>query len=181
MPVEPPSWPKVVGIISIVWGLVTGLCCNVAGTAMMIFMPQLMANNPQVQENGGIPPSMTPTPLFFGSVALGFFVSGLLFVAGVTTVGRRPIGRTLHLAYGALAILGAIIGVAYQLKMQADMAAFVQQWPKSPFSQGQSGPGRYIGLVFGLVIGLGWPIFCLAWFAPAKRRPDAGYSPMDVV
>ena len=96
--VEAPSWPKVVGWISISWGALMIFCAG-CGTAMSFVGPSLMP--PEMAKD------MPPTSAGPGQIALaavGILVDILLICGGAMTIGRKPPGRTLHLLYGVAAL-----------------------------------------------------------------------------
>src|SRR3954468_11066775 len=95
---EPPAWPKVIGIISIVVASL-GLACGVCGLANIALLPVM--ENMTKDKLGPMPAIMKPTGL---QMALGVVQMGwpaLLLGAGIATVRRRYSGRTMHLVYGA--------------------------------------------------------------------------------
>lgn len=173
---EPPTWPQVVGTISIVWGVIGMTCagCGLAGPMIYrAILPPEMMNPP--------PPFVHVTADLILSVAMGVVVSIVLVWAGGATLARRGSGRTLHLVYAALAVASTAVGMYVQFRMQARMSQFVQQNPDHPMarSMGSGGVGQWIGLAFGLVLGLAYPIFCAVWFGLMGRRPDAGLTPEE--
>ena len=52
--------------------------------------------------------------------------------------------------------------------------------PTSEWSK-QSPAGAVVGMGCGMVLGLGYPIFCLAWFVPKKHSPYTNAPQIDVV
>src|SRR5947209_8732581 len=82
---EPPSWPKTVGTISIIWaGL--GLTCTGCGLASMAYK----TFGPPPAEGPFGPPPAVLQPSFPQMIATipGFIWLFLLLAAGITTVGR---------------------------------------------------------------------------------------------
>lgn len=173
-PPEPPKWPKVVGIISIVWGAL-GLCCNAAGIGSTFFLPGLM-KSAAANMQGGMPPAVTdPNPIMLVAVSIGLVVSIFLIASGVVLVNRNPLARLLHLLYALLAIVAGAIGIYLQMEQQADIAEWMKANPDADFTKQQQATGALgsmIGLILGVVLGFAWPIFCLAWFGLVKKRPD---------
>jgi uncharacterized membrane protein len=172
--VEPPRWPKTVGVISIVWGSL-GLCCNVVFGAFMAFQPALMK---MAQDGGqftdGLPPSMTQVSIpMMVLAALGLLLSIVLIVAGSTLAARNPAARTMHLAYAVLAVLLVAVSTYMQLSMQTELAQWVRDNPNTMFAQQQSQQAamRYVGPALGILIGMAWPAFCLIWFGLVKKDP----------
>jgi hypothetical protein len=166
---EPPAWPKVVGIISIVLSSL-GLFCGGCGLVFMAFMGQFLKMAEQTL--GPVPPPMLPSPALIGIGALGWLWGFLLLAAGIATVRRRPLGRTLHLVSAGGSILIAIVSTILNLQYQAAIQQWVAANPTSKWAQQQSPIGQYAGMCFGLAIGLGYPIFLLVWFGFVKRRPE---------
>ncbi len=185
LPPPLPAWPKVIGIISIVWGGL-GLLCGGCG----LLSPALtgMAMQGSGQE---LPPAMLPQGPQMVVIALSMLVAVVLIVAGATTVGRKPLGRTLHLVYALLSIPLTAISLWLSMKQQADLAQWASENPDNMFAQQMSNPGQKIGqmmgLVFGAAMGFGYPVFCLIWFGLVKKASDMGsgdaatdpYQPID--
>lgn len=175
---EPKSWPKVIGIMSIVWGCL-GLVCNACGVVMPKLVTYML---PDEMKNGPMPPNMTPGPLMYAMVALGMLVSVLLIVAGASLASRKRSGRPLHLAWGVLACIMGCVGLYLQWRINAETQVWMQQnpdtlWAKQQAKQGGGNIGLVIGLVMGVIFGFSYPVFCLVWFGLVKTNPaeiDAG-------
>ncbi len=168
---EPRTWPKVVGIISIVWAALN-LLCGVCG----MFSPQItMAFLPPEFQQDPLPPTMKPGLLMYTALGIGFLVALLLLVAGISLVSRKRSARGLHLAWAALACVMGAIGLYLQWSANAQMQEFMQQHPDSPWTKqqkmagGAGQMGMIVGIVFGVVLGYAWPVFCLIWFGLVKR------------
>jgi hypothetical protein len=170
--IEPPGWPSVVGTISIVWGLVGIMCagCGLLGPMLSgAFLPPEMMNPP--------PPFTRITPEMLLSVGISLVVTFVLIAAGVATVGRRRAGRTLHLLYVALSVVSIAVGVMVQIKAYSAMTQWVQQNPDHPIARQMGaggGVGQWIGMAFGMLIGIAYPLFCVVWFGFMGRKPDEG-------
>lgn len=166
-----PRWPKVVGIISIVWGSLS-LLCGVCGTAWATFGVSMVM--PADQK---IPPTVFISPAQLVLTAVSTMFAVVLIVAGATTVGRKPVGRVLHLVYASAAVLIFLIGIPLAIQQQAVAAQWVQDNPENPVAKSMTGAGgsvgQIVGWVFGGIIGLGYPGFCLVWFGLVKRKPDS--------
>lgn len=165
-----PSWPKVVGIISIVWGSI-GILCTVLGVgATLVFRP--MAE--QAAEGGPLPPTMDIGPLQIGQFALGFVVTVLLIVAGAATAGRKASGRGLHLFYGLMGLLSSLFGLFIGISQARAMTAWVAENPDSPFAKNHNETMAIaITLVMVAFFSL-WPLFCVFWFGMLNKRPEVG-------
>ncbi len=171
LPGNPPAWPKVIGIISIVFASL-GLVCGGCGLVVTPFMGQMMGGAAEGHE---LPPIYQPNigNMVYG--AFGLLNALLLLIAGVMTVSRKPVGRPLHLIFAIIGIPLTIIGLFIQWKLQQETAAWAAQAdPANPFAQQFLSPqarmGNMIGLIFGGVLGLAYPIFVLIWFGLVKRK-----------
>jgi hypothetical protein len=187
---EPPSWPKVIGIISIVLGGL-GLLCQPCGLFVVVGMEAFMQQMAQFQAQAGpnaagpgqatIPTTPMPGALKYGllsilSAAGGILGVSLLLVAGINTLRRASSGRMFHLVYAGVSSLFTILSFigAYQYYMASD--AFFKgnpsdEWTK--FFAGQGGAGLALvqaGVVS--VIALIYPVFIAVWFGVVKTRHE---------
>ncbi|MCC6427542.1 MAG: hypothetical protein IT435_12060 [Phycisphaerales bacterium] len=181
-PAELPKWPKVVGIISIVWASL-GTCCGVLGLGLGVVGRSMI---PPEKSDQFPPHFVSPPVVILGVVGLSFGL--ILLAAGIMTVSRKPIGRILHIVYSILSILIFPVSMYFNFQMQAEMEQWVQQNPNTDFAkqQAQMGSGgqlgQIIGMVIGTVMGLAYPVFCLIWFGLVKRKPGSmGVVPVDDV
>jgi hypothetical protein len=171
LPPERASWPKVVGVISIVYSALF-LTCSGCGIGMLAFIPKMMAGQPGIDE--GFPPSMQMYPLKIASFAFSMLMLVVLLVAGITTVMRRPVGRPLHLLWGVLSLVVAIamLIIVTVPEMSADVQWY-KDHPGSPFAKQQgnaaAGPIKYATTALFVLLGLAWPTFCLIWFGLVKK------------
>ena len=169
------SWPKVIGIFSIVWGSL-GLVCNGCGLISQVFQSAMM--NMMTQQQGAnaqqIPPMpdvMKPTVLDFASMGAGIVICVVLIIAGSMLVARNPVARVAHLGYAGLSILVSLIGTALAVQKQTAIAAWAKQnadnfWGKQ---QAQAGSFAFIGIGIAVLLGLAYPLFVLVWFLAVKR------------
>lgn len=171
LPSTRPGWPKVVGIISIVWGSLWILCGG-CGTAFQIWGASLMPPDPAASTP---PPSVGPLQVV--SALIGIAIDVFLIVAGVMTVSRKPLGRQLHLIYAAIALPVFVLGMYAQMQQQALMQQWVQQNPDTQaakwMSSGQGTAGTMIGWGCAAIAGLVYPLFLLVWFGIVKRGKDS--------
>ncbi|MBX3359407.1 MAG: hypothetical protein KF745_13390 [Phycisphaeraceae bacterium] len=164
---EVPTWPKVVGIISIVWAGIGLTCagCGVAGlAAQSMFAPQME------EQLGPMPDVMRVSPLMMGQMAIGTAWAFVLLAAGIATVMRKPAGRPLHLVYAIGGLILGIAGIAVQVQHQLAILEFANQNPGNKWIQQSPPVYGWIGVVVGIVLGLSWPVFCLIWFGLIKKR-----------
>ncbi|MDX2132448.1 MAG: hypothetical protein SFY69_10390 [Planctomycetota bacterium] len=170
-----PSWPKVIGIISICWGAL-GLVCTGCGGLWYALGPQWLAQQPGM---GELPPSMKPTGAMWLVLAAGLGLAGLLIGAGVTCTMRRPVARPLHLVYAVLALLVGVVSTYVQWQTMVAMNQWVAENPDSQFAKQHNAAGQMAGLVAGLVIGNAWPLFALVWFGAVKRTRESFGPPPE--
>jgi len=175
---EPPGWPKVVGIISIVWaGL--GFLCGVCGIGSMAFMPQMLKG--AEQQLGPMPDVMKPDTAQMVVMVVGMVAPVILLIAGIATVSRKPAGRMLHLVYAAVAIVLGVVGVGLAVRHQLAVEAWAKANSADKWAPQMTSPFAWVGIAFSVVITLAWPLFCACWFGLAKKRPEEGYSDLQVV
>lgn len=176
-PPEPPAWPKVIGIISIVLGGL-GLCCNTVGVAGS-FAGGAFMQAAAGQMEGGLPPALTdPQPLIIASQVVAVIVAIFLIVAASMLIGRKPVARQLFLVYGVFGIIITTLGIYAAIEQQNAVQEWMKQNPDADFTQQtQSQPlggalGMVVSIAFGAIFGYAWPLFCLIWFGLVKRRPE---------
>jgi hypothetical protein len=171
---ERPKWPKVIGIISIVFGAL-GLTCGGIGLVAAPLSAGLMEN---ALEGDPLPYGMEFTGVDYAIGGVGLVMSVVLLIAGITAVTRRPLTRSLHLIYGACGIPLNVWSMLNQMGKQELNQQWAQEFPNNPMAANMSGngPGAMIGqviaLVLMLVLGFGVPIFYLIWFGLVKTKPE---------
>ncbi len=169
----PPKWPKVVGIISIVWALL-GLTCGGLGMASPILMGGLLSSQ---LDGAPLPPTMVLTPMDYVLGVFGLALAVLLFIGGIQTIIRRPIGRAMHLVYGLGAIPSIIYSTVSSFSKQEATKQWAQDYPDNPMAESinAGGPDQTIGMIIGLVIILffmTYPLFCVIWFGLIKTKHE---------
>ena len=151
---EPPAWPKVVGIISIVLSSLN-IVCGGCGLIFLAFMGQFLKM--AEQQMGPAPAVLIPGPAIILVGVLGWIWAFLLLVAGIATLRRRPNGRTLHMTWALVAIVLTIASTLLNLQYQAAVQHWVAANPTDKWAQSQNPAGQYVGLCLGLVIGFAYP------------------------
>lgn len=165
-----PAWPKVIGIISIIWGAL-GLVCGVVFAAMMMFLPSMMQGQ---SFEGGTPPVfpyVPPPTILMAVMFVSLLWTILLIVGGSTTAARKPVGRPMHIAWA----IGAILIGAFSMKLQVDSQNTLTDWmrenPTAQVTQMSGGSaGGLVGLAISAFFSFAWPLFVLFWFLVVKRR-----------
>jgi hypothetical protein len=117
---EPPAWPKVVGIFSIVFGSLAFLC-NGLGMAAFPFQEKMIAAAAKAQ-NVPPPPVMQAGPLMWAALVLAILVNIVLISAGISTLARSPLGRKLHLFYALTAVITVFFSTFVTMQAQADLS-----------------------------------------------------------
>lgn len=169
------SWPRVIGIVSIVWGSL-GLVCNGCGLVMQVFQSAMMSmipqpSGPNAQQLPPIPDVMKPTALEVANMGAGLVICVVLIIAGAMLAARNPKARAAHLAYAGLSILATVVGTAIFIQKQSAIMAWAKQNPDNLWakSQTQGANFAFISIGFGVLLGLAYPLFILFWFLAVKR------------
>jgi hypothetical protein len=175
---EQPAWPKAVGITSIVWGSFW-LLCGGCGLAWFGFQGQFMK---MAEQSIGepFPAVLSPPPMQLVVMAFGLLLSGLLILAGVLTLGRKPAGRPLHLAYAGLSFISLVASVIVGVQQIGLTAQWVRDNPTSKWAaQIKPELSMVMMIVFTILAAL-WPLFCVVWFGFMRRDPSTGARPPAV-
>lgn len=171
----PASWPKVIGIISIVWACI-GLSCLVCGVGMQLtfgpsMLPAEFRDNP--------PPSMKFGVLQVIQALLSIITSVLLLTAGIQTARRNFNGRTLHLIWGAISILAILYGAYAAWVVQQETLVWARNNPENPIAK-QTLAAPAVGLAITVLIFavfMIYPVFILFWFGVVKRTKASFGAP----
>lgn len=169
LPPDPPRWPTVIGALSIAWAVLL-IGCAGCGTAFQFAGASILG-----AKADQFPP-MTPSPLMLAFVVGGILLDCVLIAAGVVTIMRNPVGRTLHLAWAIAALLTVPLGVYLQLDAQVAVRQWVIDHPDTEYAKlvGQGGSlGEMLGIAIGVLIGVAYPLWCLIWFGAVKRTAEA--------
>lgn len=173
-----PQWPKVVGIISIVWSSFGLICngCNTLGGAV----GRAMVGALPPESRGPLEDQLkTITPFLMVVYVLLLLLAGLLLAAGISTLRRRPLGRGLHLAYGgAGVVIGVLRFIASMPAIQQKIATMQHGAQDSAHAAGMQ-VGAYIGAGCVSLVGVLYPLFCLYWFGLMGNRPEQGAMPRE--
>ena len=122
-PEELSKWPKVIGIISLVYAILGGGCMLASGLIAPFFMENLM-------KMGGMEVSMSATLKWISVISAGVIVlNGLLLLVGsIKLIQRKPSGVSLIKKWAVirLVLLVGQLGVAFytmpdQITFQRDM------------------------------------------------------------
>lgn len=163
---EPTTWPKHVGLISIIWAAL-GLTCAGCGVVGIAMQPMFKNMVPPEQQAQMVQPPMSPGTL--PVLVIGAGLSVLLLVAGIMTLRRNPTGRILHLAWAGLILLVIIGGIVDAILHMPVLEKWVADNPNIPAAKFVSKQAILLQTAGISVVRLIWPAFCLVWFGLVKR------------
>lgn len=175
-PQRRPGWPKAIGITSLILGLLAFTCMGL-GQGVNPLMAGMVG--PRFWGDAPAPPIYTLTPALAVSIAVFLIPNFFLCLAGLATLRRAALGRTLHLAYALIAVVAAGGYLWSSGQIQAELLQWIKDHPgtvfatqQGPFLQQMSGFTSMLTAVT-LAVGLAWPVFCIIWFGMVKRQADA--------
>ncbi len=172
-PAEPASWPKVLGVICIVFGGL-GMLGGVWGIMSPLFNEWLAALMPPEQQAtmeaaAKVNPHPVATSLFMLAIA------ALLLAGGIGLVRRRGGAIGLLKAWAVIKILWVIVGTFLGLHASPELMEGVQKQMGSSPAPGMEAI-MWASVVFGIVAGILWvcalPVFVLIWFGRRKIRNE---------
>lgn len=169
MPAPAPSWPSVLGILT----LVLGVFGTLVG-AFAVLSPLVMsfwARFVPAEGRAGLAVAERWTTWTVASGGLAIALSLLLMVAGIGLLRRRRWACPLLQTWAVLRMMPAVgqVGVAYLVQRET-LASMSQQMPASMPSQ------QYVHLFtdLSLAVSLLWywalPVFLLIWLARGRVR-----------
>ncbi|MFN0012831.1 MAG: hypothetical protein ACKVS8_14450 [Phycisphaerales bacterium] len=164
------TWPKTMGIASIVWATIGMGCigCGAVGIAMQ------GGNNSGPPGWGPMPDVMKQPPSTMVLLAVGVPVAILLLIAGILLIKRNPLARTLHLVYAVIGLVNTGVSTFLSFQHQLRVLAWAKDNPDDQWGKMMAGgPWMVLGMVVGLVLGGAWPLFCLVWFGLVKRTKES--------
>lgn len=165
-----PTWPKPIGITSIVWGSL-GLLCNGCGIVGILMQSTFLQS--AEQQLGPMPDVMKPPPGQVPLIAVGIVWTFLLLISGILLISRKQVSLTLHLVYGIGGIVLGLAGTFIGVRQNLAISQWVQQNPADKWAQQSKPELGWAILVIAVILGLAWPIFCCIWFG-MKRKTDLG-------
>ena len=160
---RPPSWPGVIGTISIVFGAL-GLVCYGCLSIQTMATPMMVGMVPEDQR----PPTPQGLQLFVQifQMCAAAGLSVWLLIAGIGLTRRRPWARTHAVGWAAEKVIMAFIGMMAGLAFAGDTVDQINgqlsQNGPPPFTV--SVVWMYAFIAIGMVWALFWPIFLLIWF-----------------
>lgn len=171
--IKPPLWPKVLGVVCMVFGGL-GLTCGGLGLLTSPISAKFMT---PMFEGDPMMPSLVFGPVDYLLGGINLLLAVVLLFGGITLFARRPLGRTLLLLYSIPTMPLVIYQMIRTFEKQAADIQWAKDFPNNPIAQGmnQGGAGQQIGQMVGMgifvVLGLGFPLFLFIWFAAIKTKP----------
>ncbi|MBN1513150.1 MAG: hypothetical protein JXB13_14135 [Phycisphaerae bacterium] len=172
-PAQPTSWPKVLGIICIVFGGL-GILGGVWGILSPVFNEWLASLMPPQQqaameEAAKVNPYPVATSLFMLAIA------ALLLAGGIGLVRCHGHAIGLLRGWAVIKIFWVIVGTFVGLHMTRELMEEMQKQTGSGPVPGMEAI-MTAGFVFGVVVGILWgcalPVFVLIWFSRRKIRNE---------
>lgn len=177
----PEAWPGVIGVMSIVFG-VLGILQNGCGAVMMLFVGSMESFVPQGQTSGmdvALESSLPYPGLLAVQYAAEFGLAILLLVGGIMLLSRRPGAARALITFAWLDLgVNTYTAVLQFYSMRAQMQAMqenpsLSQAPMGMFATITDAASSVI-LVIGWSLVAIWPIFLLVWFHRRKIRDTVG-------
>jgi hypothetical protein len=170
------SWPKVIGIISIVLASL-GLACYGCQSVSTIFQPMMVGAMPEEMRPPA--PSTMQMAYSIATYCISFLLSLLLLFAGIATLKRKPSGRSLHVLWSVLKVVVSLISFGFAVMLAEEIADQVnaqmqqqsQQTGQPPMFEMTPGM-MIIASAVTTAIMLIWPVFLLIWFNRGKVKDE---------
>ena len=172
-PEQTTTWPKVVGVISIVLG--SGACLSGGwGFAAPRFMKMMADLLPQDQAAPFTAMQEWSTWILISS-SLTILIALVLLVTGIDLVRRRRRGIKLGRIWAVLkmifAVCGTVIGFVIQKEQFLQMSEQLRQ-QNAPIDGSVLVVFGAVGAVFGILWACVYPVFLLIWFSRAKVKAE---------
>lgn len=173
LPEKPPSWPTVFGVINIVLaslGLLGGCCALGYPLVMPPIANWMRSNNTPEEQVRLFEASQPPVVWTVFAGLVGLVLAIVLLTGSIKLIRRVEGGVKLCRVWAWISIpwtvLGFLVNIVIQLQLPQDIKDL----------QAQSSGGQYLGLAIGacfaIVIGVGYPLFMLLWFARDRSRAE---------
>lgn len=168
LPPDPPMWPKVIGILSIVFGSL-GLVCIGCGGVGLIMQVAFAAQSEEAM-GGPMPDAMKVPMAQIAMMPIGAILAALLLIAGIMLLKRNHAARMLHLVYSVINIITTIASTIVGIQQIGRLEAWIQDNPDSKWAQ-MAKPEMQLPILIGTVaLSIAYPLFCLVWFGLVKRK-----------
>jgi len=157
-----PSWPTVLGIISLCVAGLFGL-----GTIVGQIINSSGINPQQREMMKNAPDWVEPMQLAVAAFAVAAYV--VLAIGAVRLLKRLRAARTLHVVYALMGIVMAIAGLVLTIILMNYMQ---MPSPAPPEMQPVLKILMIFGAIVGLLFALAYPVFLLIWFARPKVKAE---------
>jgi len=174
--VVPPSWPKWIGILTIVYSVLGIGCTGLAA----VFTPMVGGMMEPMLDGAPMPEGLKVGPVDWVLLLSGFAMTVVLLFGGIFCLARRPGCRWMFVLYGLVTIPMSLVNYVRQLDKQESIRQWAERYPDTQYAEmvraQQSGAaaqvGEIVGLGFVLVLGVLIPLFYLIWFGFVKTRRE---------
>jgi hypothetical protein len=175
------TWPVVLGIVALVFG-VAGFLGNLWGTVATSVAEGLVSSmtgqlSGQEEEVVGVVFEITRSWRVWtiGVALIGALVSAMLLVGGILLLLRRAAAAPLLKLWAVARMVMVIVGGYVGLQVQRETMAAMHELMGA--EMGQIPPGLVaattaFGMMFGIVFGWALPVFVLVWFARQKIKDE---------
>jgi amino acid transporter len=167
------NWPKIIGIIAIVFGAVASLF-GVLGLLAQLMVDKLAEVVPDEQKEA-MTASMQNQGMNILSTVLQLGAAVLLIVGGVKLLGRKRSGVSICRAWAVLKILVVILAsvISYSaVKAQMEMIQNDPELANAQMPQGFFDAAAGFGMACGALWGFALPVFMLIWFSRGKIKHE---------
>jgi len=150
---KPPVSITVFGVLNLVFG-VLGICGSIAGGFGIVVEKMDLPNQPP----NPLAEVMNQHPFYSGfqivGLGLGFLVTILLIVAGISLLKRRRLGRTLSNFYGTYGIVMSLISIfMFAVFFRQDLMPITQNgMPIGAITFWASIGGGLVGMIYPILL-----------------------------
>lgn len=173
-----PAWATVLGILSIVFGVLGALskCWGIATLFFFTAMERFFASMPEDEVPEGIGQSFSMMGVYAWPIAgvslLKTAVACLLVAVGIGLLKQRAWAPAWAIRYAVLDMVLTLGEGALGVLSQA--AQFEAMQAADPSGFGTIGPGvsvfSRVMVVGGVLVSLVWPVFLIVWFTRRRIR-----------
>jgi len=172
LPQRPSAWPKVIGIIAIVFGA-GGSLGGIWGAVSPLFTDAFMSMVPGEQAAGMKEMMQQYKPYTIIGSLLSLGVAVLLLAAGIGLVQRRGWAPKISMLWSIVKIVFVIVNSIFGYMMaQASAAAMAQDPAMAQMPAGFMSVASGVGVALGACWGWALPVFMLVWFTRGKIKAE---------
>lgn len=179
LPPKPATWPKVVGIIFIVFGAL-GIMQGCMGVFSMLMLGTMAGMMPQGEGQQMFESIAAMQPWLVAVAMITFCIAIILLVAGIGVVMRKSWGRTTALGWAmakmVLVVFSGIVNYMMQKLQFEQMQEMMANDPNAAQTMPMAGSFMTWISIFTIVFTIIWgwilPVFTLIWFSRSKIRSE---------